>query len=53
MNSQPNKSKNEMSDNREEKQVTCCVCLKWKHEACAGVDSDDADEFTYDFCVEV
>lgn len=38
-------------DNRGEGWIRCVVCLKWGHEACAGIDSDDGEEFTYDLCL--
>ncbi|KAG5872322.1 hypothetical protein JTB14_003509 [Gonioctena quinquepunctata] len=37
-------------DNSVEGWIKCCVCQKWGHEACAGLDSDDPDEFTCDLC---
>lgn len=37
-------------DKRGEGWIRCIVCLKWGHDACAGVDPDDVDEFTCDFC---
>ncbi|CAH1985659.1 unnamed protein product [Acanthoscelides obtectus] len=40
------------NNNRGEGWIKCCACLRWGHEACAGVDPDDADEFTCDFCVD-
>ncbi|KAK9731395.1 hypothetical protein QE152_g13712 [Popillia japonica] len=30
--------------------IMCCHCGKWAHDACAGVGSDDDDEFTCDLC---
>ncbi|XP_060804467.1 tigger transposable element-derived protein 6-like [Amyelois transitella] len=32
--------------------IRCVECLKWGHEACAGLDSDDEDDFICDFCVD-
>ncbi|KAK9747337.1 hypothetical protein QE152_g5377 [Popillia japonica] len=28
--------------------IMCCHCGKWAHDACAGVGSNDDDEFTCD-----
>ncbi|CAF4935193.1 unnamed protein product [Pieris macdunnoughi] len=33
--------------------VRCVSCLNWGHEECAGIDSDDFDNFTCDICVTV
>ncbi|CAF4891604.1 unnamed protein product [Pieris macdunnoughi] len=33
--------------------VRCVNCLNWGHEECAGIDSDDFDDFTCDICVTV
>jgi hypothetical protein len=30
----------------------CCRCGKWAHDECAGVESDDDDEFTCDICLQ-
>lgn len=40
------------NNNRGEGWIKCCICLRWGHDACAGVDPDDADEFTCDFCAD-
>lgn len=37
-------------DDRGEVWIKCCICQRWGHEACAGIDSDDSDEFTFDLC---
>ncbi|CAH2097194.1 unnamed protein product [Euphydryas editha] len=38
-------------DDRGEGWIKCCVCQRWGHEACAGIDSDDSDKFTcLDWC---
>lgn len=37
-------------DNRGEGWIRCGMCQRWGHEACAGIDSDDPDEFTCDLC---
>ena len=29
--------------------IRCNICLRWAHDACAGVEDDD-DDFTCDFC---
>lgn len=38
-------------DNMGKRWVLCVSCLKWRHEACAGIDSDGCDHFTRDFCI--
>lgn len=38
-------------DSKGEGWIRCVVCLKWGHEACAGVDSDDEGDFTCDICL--
>ncbi|KAK4883153.1 hypothetical protein RN001_006472 [Aquatica leii] len=37
-------------DDQGEGWIRCCVCEKWGHEACAGIDSDDPDNFICDLC---
>ncbi|CAH2087193.1 unnamed protein product [Euphydryas editha] len=38
-------------DDRGEEWIKCCVCQRWGHEACAGIDSDDSNKFTcLDWC---
>lgn len=32
--------------------IQCSKCLKWAHDDCAGVDDDDCDAFTCDFCLK-
>ncbi|KAH0815280.1 uncharacterized protein [Tenebrio molitor] len=32
--------------------IMCCRCGKWAHDECAGVESDDDDEFTCDICLQ-
>ncbi|XP_015435159.1 PREDICTED: uncharacterized protein LOC107190790 [Dufourea novaeangliae] len=33
--------------------IRCCVCLKWGHDDCVGIDNNnDADDFTCDFCLQ-
>lgn len=36
----------------EEGWIQCCSCKNWCHEECAGVDSDDCDQFKCDFCAD-
>ncbi|KAJ8881262.1 hypothetical protein PR048_017738 [Dryococelus australis] len=31
----------------------CYVCHKWAHDACAGIEEDDYDNFQCDFCIPV
>lgn len=38
-------------DKRGKGWIRCCVCLRWGHDECAGVNSDDSEEFTCDFCL--
>ncbi|XP_052741851.1 uncharacterized protein LOC128198807 [Bicyclus anynana] len=38
-------------DNKGEGWIRCVMCLKWGHEACAGIDSDDEGDFTCDICL--
>lgn len=38
------------SDTKDEGWIKCCACGKWGHEACAGVEGDDAGEFICDIC---
>jgi hypothetical protein len=35
-----------------ERWIMCCRCGKWAHDECAGVKSDDDDEFTCDICLQ-
>lgn len=37
----------------EEGWVRCASCLQWAHEACAGIEPDDADEFICEICKDV
>lgn len=30
--------------------ITCQQCRKWAHEECAGVESDECEEFCCEFC---
>jgi hypothetical protein len=32
--------------------IMCCRCGKWAHDECAGVESDDDDQFTCDICLQ-
>ncbi|KAK9892690.1 hypothetical protein WA026_021545 [Henosepilachna vigintioctopunctata] len=38
-------------DNEGEVWIRCVMCLKWGHEACAGVDNVDEGNFTCDICL--
>ena len=31
--------------------IRCSTCLEWAHEECAGVEDEECDDFTCDFCL--